>query len=294
MPTELRKAPRLAGAGDAKSEDLRVLFLGTGGSAPSAARAPLSLLIGTSAQSVLVDFGEGCARQLLAADHDPVSIDACLLTHLHADHYLGLPGLLSVLADRGRRRPLPVVGPRGLEGVIGPLAGSVGPLPFTVETTSTERVGTVPAAGMRALAFPVRHVGRALGYAFFQGERVGVVVSGDTQPCPAIERVARGARLLVHEATFCDDELERARETGHSTAREAALVARHAGVDLLAVVHLSSRYPPSQALREARSVFAATKLPRDLDQALVREGGVSWLPRRRAPVLVSGSGRSAR
>jgi ribonuclease Z len=92
-----------------------------------------------------------------------------------------------------------------------------------------------------------------------------IVISGDTRPSQTIEVYAHGADLLVHEATFCEEEAERAQETEHSTALEAARVARDAGVTLLALTHLSSRYGAGEVEREARTVFPATVVPRDFD-----------------------------
>jgi ribonuclease Z len=92
-----------------------------------------------------------------------------------------------------------------------------------------------------------------------------IVISGDTAPCQATEVFAHEADLLVHEATFLDDELARARETGHSTARQAAEIASAAGVKLLALTHLSTRYFPRDVRDEARAVFPATIVPRDFD-----------------------------
>ena len=93
----------------------------------------------------------------------------------------------------------------------------------------------------------------------------GSSISGDTAPCQATEVFAHEADLLVHEATFLDDELARARETGHSTARQAAEVARAAGVRLLALTHLSTRYFPRDIRDEARAVFPRHVVPRDFD-----------------------------
>jgi ribonuclease Z len=92
-----------------------------------------------------------------------------------------------------------------------------------------------------------------------------IVISGDTAPCQATEVFAHDADLLVHEATFLDDELARARETGHSTARQAAEIAAAAGVRLLALTHLSTRYFPRDVRDEARAVFPETLVPRDFD-----------------------------
>lgn len=92
-----------------------------------------------------------------------------------------------------------------------------------------------------------------------------LVLSGDTRPTDAIVVAAHGADVLVHEATFADDERERAAENGHSTARQAAEVARDAEVAMLAINHISTRHPPSLMRDEARAVFANTVVPRDFD-----------------------------
>lgn len=107
-----------------------------------------------------------------------------------------------------------------------------------------------------------------------------IVISGDTAPCQAVEVFAHRADLLVHEATFMEDERARARETGHTTARQAAEIARDAGVRLLALTHLSTRYFPREVREEARAVFANTIVPRDFDAIAVP------FPERGEPELV--------
>jgi ribonuclease Z len=102
-----------------------------------------------------------------------------------------------------------------------------------------------------------------------------IVISGDTAPCQAVEVFAHGADVLVHEATFMEEERARARETAHSTARQAAEIARDAQVGLLALTHLSTRYFPREVRDEARAVFPNTVVPRDFDEIAVpfRERG---------------------
>jgi ribonuclease Z len=107
-----------------------------------------------------------------------------------------------------------------------------------------------------------------------------IVISGDTAPCQAVEVLAHGAELLVHEATFMEDERARARETAHSTAHQAAEIARDAGVTMLALTHLSTRYFPRDVRDEARSVFPNTVVPRDFDAIAVP------FPERGEPALV--------
>jgi ribonuclease Z len=109
-----------------------------------------------------------------------------------------------------------------------------------------------------------------------------IVYSGDTAPCQAVEVLAEGADVLIHEATFLSDERVRAKETGHSTAAQAAELARDAGVRLLALTHLSTRYFPREIRDEARSVFANTVVPRDFDAIDVP------FPERGEPALVKG------
>src|SRR5918992_687064 len=96
-----------------------------------------------------------------------------------------------------------------------------------------------------------------------------IVLSGDTAPCQAVEVFAHRADVLVHEATFMEDERARARETLHSTARQAGEIARDAGVKLLALTHLSTRYFPREVRDEARATFPNTVVPRDFDEIVV-------------------------
>jgi ribonuclease Z len=85
--------------------------------------------------------------------------------------------------------------------------------------------------------------------------------------------------VLVHEATFLDEDADRAALTGHSTARQAAQVASDAEVGMLALTHLSARYAPTQVRDEARAVFAGAEVPRDFDTIAIP------LPERGGPTL---------
>jgi ribonuclease Z len=111
------------------------------------------------------------------------------------------------------------------------------------------------------------------------------VLASDTAPSPAVVQAAHRADVLVHEATFGAEERERARETMHSTAAEAAEVARLADVRLLALTHVSTRYFGSELAEEARAIFPETVVPRDFDVVDVP------YPERGAPKLVKGGAR---
>jgi ribonuclease Z len=114
-----------------------------------------------------------------------------------------------------------------------------------------------------------------------------IVVSGDTAPSETLRVASYRADVLIHEATFAEEELERAAVTGHSTAGQAAAVARDAEVTLLALTHFSTRYPVGLLRDEARAIFANTVVPRDFDSLEIP------FPERGAPELVRWSEQEA-
>ena len=115
-----------------------------------------------------------------------------------------------------------------------------------------------------------------------------LVLTGDTAPSPVVLEAARDADVLVHEATFLDEERDRARETDHSTAIDAAELARDADVALLALTHLSNRYFGPEIAREARAIFSETVVPKDFDVIDVP------FPERGGPQLLKGAARPER
>jgi ribonuclease Z len=314
--------------------DLDLVFLGTSASAPTAARGTAATLIRRGGDRLLVDCGEGTQRQLLRSDVGLVDLEHVFLTHLHADHVLGLPGMLKTFGLRGRDVPITVYGPRGTRALLGALGVVVGRVAYPLQVVELGPGESVGLEDYRIETFAVAHGTTAVGYALREDERPGrfdvsaaealgvpsgplrgalqrgeavtlpdgrvvrpadvlgaprrgrtVVITGDTAAAASVVEAAAGADVLVHEATFLAEERARAKETGHSTAAEAALVAREAEVGLLALTHLSARYPPSDVADEARQLFPRTVVPRDFDLLLVP------LPERGEPQLV---GRGAR
>ncbi|HEY8814708.1 MAG TPA: MBL fold metallo-hydrolase, partial [Candidatus Dormibacteraeota bacterium] len=112
-----------------------------------------------------------------------------------------------------------------------------------------------------------------------------IVITGDTAPCRATVEAAQGADLLIHDASFAEEEAQRAADTGHSTVGQAAAVAREAEVKLLALVHISSRYHVGKVLEEAKEVFEPAVAPRDFDLIELP------FPERGRPELVSNGSR---
>jgi ribonuclease Z len=317
--------------------DLDLVFLGTSASAPTAARGTAATLVRRGGDRLLVDCGEGTQRQLLRSDVGLVDLEHVFLTHLHADHVLGLPGMLKTFGLRGREVPITVYGPRGTRALLAALGVVVGRVTYPLDVVELGPGESIPMKDYRVETFAVAHRTTAVGYALREDERPGrfdvaaadalgvpggplrgalqrgepvtlpdgrvvrpaevlgeprrgrtVVLTGDTAPAASVVEAAAGADVLVHEATFLADERARARETGHSTAGEAALAAQEADVGLLALTHLSARYPPSAVADEARELFPNTVVPRDFDLLTVP------LPERGEPVLVQRGARRGR
>lgn len=311
--------------------DLDIVFFGTSGSMPTADRAPTALLVRRGGERLLFDCAEGTQRQMLRSSVGLLDLREVFLTHYHADHYLGLPGMLKTFALRGRDVPITIYGPPGLIDLFGSLRRIFGRLTYQYDLVELRPGDTLERGDHRIAVFPVAHGVSSIGYALVEEERPGrfdvgtadslgvpagpergelqrgepvtladgrvvtpdqvlgeprpgrtVVIAGDTGPSRTVLEAARGADVLVHEATFLEDERERARETAHSTAREAAELAREAEVGLLALTHLSNRYFGPEAVREARAVFAETVVPRDFDIIEVR------FQERGGPLLIKG------
>jgi ribonuclease Z len=152
--------------------DLSVLFLGTAGSMPTVQRAPASLLIRRGGDRILIDCGEGSQRQLLRSVGLP-ELEHVFLTHFHADHFLGLPGMMKTFTLRGRSLPLHIYGPRGLTGLISDLRRIYGKLSYEVKAIELDATDEVQFGDYRIGAFSVVHRTEALGYVLAEDDRPG-------------------------------------------------------------------------------------------------------------------------
>lgn len=152
--------------------DLSVVFLGTGGSVPTARRATACVLIRAGGERILIDCGEGAQRQMMLSV-GLVQVDEIYVTHLHADHYLGLPGLLKTYDLQDRRAPLRLVGPSGFKRLFDALRRIFGKLRYEVELVELPAGEPVPHHDFEMRSFPVEHRMPAQGYAFVEPERPG-------------------------------------------------------------------------------------------------------------------------
>ncbi|HKC49043.1 MAG TPA: ribonuclease Z [Gemmatimonadales bacterium] len=294
---------------------LTLTFLGTSAARPTVERNVSSLALQREGETLLFDCGEGTQRQMMRYGVS-FALSEIFFTHFHADHFLGMIGLVRTLGLQGREEPLRLYGPRGAKQVLNnALLLGVEKVPFGVEIHEVKPGAVIGERdGYSITAFATDHGAGSIGYALVESERYGkfdpekaralaipegplwgklqrgetiefadgrkltaesvvgprrpgrkVVITGDTAPCASVVDAAAGANLLVHEATFGEEEKDRAKETFHSTAREAAQVARAAKVRKLVLTHLSARYSISadELVKEAKEVFAEVAAAKD-------------------------------
>ncbi len=299
---------------------LSLTFLGTSAARPTVERNVSGLALVREGETLLFECGEGTQRQMMRYGVG-FALSEIFFTHFHADHFLGVIGLLRTLGLQGREEPIRLYGPKGAKKLLeSAIKLGVERVPLGVESEEVKAGGKAGEGGrgMREgydiQVFATEHGGGSVGYAIVEAQRLGrfdpakaqalgvpegplwgklqrsetvtladgrtvgpegivgaprpgrkVVITGDTRPCASVVDAATGADLLVHEATFGEEEKERAKETGHSTAREAAQVALAAGVKKLVLSHVSARYSlnADELVKEAREVFPETVVAKD-------------------------------
>lgn len=292
---------------------IRVTFLGTAAARPTVRRNVSAISLQREGDCFLLDCGEGTQRQMMRYGTG-FAVRDVFVTHLHADHFLGITGLLRTMALQGRTDELRIFGPSSSRSTLEKIVTlGVDRVPFPLAVEELRGGQRVEYDEYDVVAYPADHRTSALGYAFVEHERLGrfdveraralgvpegnlfgrlhlgeavevdgrrieptdvvgpsrpgrvVVYSGDTRPSDATLEIAQGASLLIHEATFGDDEADRAKQTHHSTAREAAELAAKAAVRRLYLTHVSARYSDDSTVleAEAREVFAGAVIARD-------------------------------
>lgn len=312
--------------------DLEVTFLGTGASVPSARRSTAAVLVARGGDRLLFDCGEGTQRQMQRS-LGLVQVDEIYLTHMHADHMLGLPGLLKTYELNDRQAPLRVYGPPGLKELFTVLRPLIGRQRYPLEIKELQVGEQVEHEEYVVESYEAEHNVRAFGWALIEDKRPGrfdpdaakaagvregpdfarlqrgeevegsagtvspdqvvgesrsgriIVITGDTAPSSRTVAAAADADLLIHDGSFAEEDSQRAFETGHSTLRQAAWVAAEAHVQMLALVHISSRYYVGHVLKEAEEVFSPCVAPRDFDQIVVP------FPERGKPELIQDGAR---
>ncbi|MDG6244024.1 MAG: ribonuclease Z [Methanolobus sp.] len=294
---------------------LRVTFLGTGGALPTPERNPSAIMINREGELMLFDCGEGAQQQMMRAKTGMKALSSIFITHFHADHMLGIPGLIQTLSFHGRTEPLKIYGPHWIHE-FARILSALGyyKLRFEIDAIDLNPGDVIKREDYSIMAIKTEHSVPSIGYALVDNERAGrfdrqkaielgippgplfsklhkgetvevngklihsedvvgqsrpgrkIIYSGDTRPCKSILEASRDADLLIHDSTLANDQQEWAMESMHSTAREAALLAKEANVRKLVLTHISSRYSDdaTQLLEEAREVFQNVIVADDL------------------------------
>lgn len=313
-------------------ESMELVFLGTGASWPSVERNVPAVGLKRGAEIILFDCGEGTQRQFQRSGLSYMQVNKILVTHLHADHYLGLPGLVQTMRLNERKEPLVIAGPVGLRELCEDLRvvpkgsktakdakGGKRRDGFEVRIVELQSGATLDFPGYQIVAKEVRHTVFSLAYAVVEEPRPGrfnkpralelgipegkafgalqrgetvtlddgrvitpeqvlgpprrgrkVVYTGDCVPCEQTVELAQGADILIHESTYANDFPD-ANKHGHSTAAQAAFIAKAAKVGTLFLTHISPRYSNAKPLvEEARKIFPESHEAYDLLATVVR------------------------
>ncbi|MCE7871668.1 response regulator, partial [bacterium CPR1] len=165
-PTQVHPRPYACGV------DLDVVFLGTGGSVPSARRNTAALMVRRGGDRLLFDCGEGTQRQMQRST-GLVHVDAIFITHLHADHYLGLPGLIKSYEMLDREERLPIYGPPGLRTLVGSMSRIIGKPRYGLDLVELNRAEAIDFGDYEVEPFDVSHQIIANGYALREDDRPG-------------------------------------------------------------------------------------------------------------------------
>jgi len=255
---------------------MKIAFLGTASASVTEDRDNVSILTEVNDKLVLMDCSGNPAGKLLHLGYDPNDLDFILITHLHIDHCYGLPTLLFHMFLNKRTRPIHLMAPaEEIDSLNAQLASH-----SIEDDVRSFKLIRVPVHGnletvvwetesVRISASPGEHSRFCRAYKIEDLlNNDSVIFSGDTRPMTSIKELANNSKMLIHEATYLDENLHYAEEYGHCTAREAAEIAESAGVGQLVLIHFEL-YPgisTADFKREAEQVFKGNILiPQDFD-----------------------------
>jgi ribonuclease BN (tRNA processing enzyme) len=216
---------------------MQVTFVGVG-EAIDETQINCSVHVGTASASVLVDCGFSVPNGFFRSVPDAAHVDALYITHFHGDHFFGVPALFLRLWDVGRTKPLHIVGQEGVKETLEAAVelaypGFTAKLDFPLEHHIISPDEALDLLGMTWRCAETEHSIRDLALRLDAGE-CSVFVSGDGRPTEATAVLAKGCKLLVHEAYALDGVTK-----GHGTVQGCIDFARQAEAECLALVHLN-------------------------------------------------------
>jgi ribonuclease Z len=181
-------------------ETLQVYFLGTAGALPTPARNAPCIMVRRGSDTLLFDCGEGAQQQMMRA-RTGFSVDAVFVTHWHADHFLGIAGLVQTLSFTGRTDPLPVYGPAWVHEAVSAIRSlSRFSLRFPISSVQMNHGSEIRFSGYSVRAFSTDHGMESLGYILVEDERPGRfnrerAVALGIPPGPLFGRLQRGEKV---------------------------------------------------------------------------------------------------
>lgn len=298
-------------------EKFEVTILGCGSATPTLRHLPTAQVLNVRDKLFLIDCAEGTQLQLRRGGFKFSAIRHIFISHLHGDHCLGLPGLVSTFALHGYYADLHIYAPIGAEALFRPLFDFFCPVKdFKVivhEIDTTKREVIYEDRSVKVTTLPLAHRMPTCGFLFEEAPLLpnikksmidflkiphydiltikqgkgwtapdgkfyatetlttpapkarSYAYCSDTMPVYSNKDLLEGVSLLFHEATFADADLQRAKNTGHSTARQAAKFAADVNAENLLIGHFSARYPSDDVLlNEAKELFAPTYAAKEL------------------------------
>lgn len=256
---------------------MRLVFLGTGGSYPSPQRNVSAMALVKGGSTLLFDCGEGTQRQLMRSSVSFMSVDRIFVTHLHADHFLGVPGLVQSMKLNNRTRALEIYGPRGTGSVMNAFLrmGYFRP-DFEVTVTDLHPGSVLRFSDHSVDAFGVEHNVPSLGYRFRERDRPGrfdkpKALEMGIPEGPLFGRLQRGQSVTVNGKTFSPDDVlgppRKGRTVVYSGDTRPCTSLRRAAKDAHVLVH-EGTFDPSMAQKalehDHSSVDMAASLARDV------------------------------
>ena len=295
--------------------DMRLFFLGTSSAVPTASRGLSSIALMRGAELLLFDAGEGMQRNFIKAGLGINKKMKIFITHMHADHCVGLLGLLQTMGLQGREKSVYIYGEPRLEEFLRENMRIINfGLTFDIIVRKIEKGGVVVREkdyqisccetlhSVPSFAYCLEEFERPGIFNISEAKRLGIPegelygklqhgqniiyggkmiksthvvgpprrgrkigISGDTRPTDKLVRFFKVCDVLVFESTYGGDKQEKAIENGHSTAAEAATIAKKAKVDKLLLTHFSARYDETSLLvKEASAIHNNVEAAEDL------------------------------
>ncbi|HNV01051.1 MAG TPA: ribonuclease Z [archaeon] len=301
-------------------EQIKITFLGTSGSVPQKDKNFASAIISHKGENLLFDCPEGTQRQIMASTHSLMKINNVFISHMHADHFLGLFGWIATMTMNQRKEKLVIYSPKGGKEKIKKILTEVVKPCFEIEYKEVKKGVILKNEDFEISAFPLKHEIPCFAYVFKEKNKIGefnrkkaeklgipvgplysklakgekvkvngktftqkdvmdyskskegrkIVFVSDTRPIKETIEYSKNADVLIHESTFLEIQKDKAIETLHTTALEAAIIAKKAKAKKLFLFHFSARNSnPEEILAEAKKEFNETIIAKELETIII-------------------------